>query len=235
MILVLACLAVASFGQAQTGLASWYGQPFHGRRTASGETFDMNQLTGAHRTYPFGTLVRVTLLATGRSVVVRINDRGPFVENRLIDLSRAAAQQIGLLPLGVGRVQIEVVGGPEAVQQPAQQPEETPITSPRAVIPAEPAPQRTPPAVMTTGGGVQPVFLQLIALSNRQRAIQYARELSGLLNLAPQVRQEGGLFRVFLQVEERDLAHVETRLTQAGYRDWQTRRRPIPGLDVTID
>jgi rare lipoprotein A len=96
--------------QALAGAASWYGPGFHGRRTASGERFDQNALTAAHRSLPFGTRVRVTNQANGESVVVRINDRGPFHGNRVIDLSREAASEIGLLRAGVGRVTIEVIG-----------------------------------------------------------------------------------------------------------------------------
>lgn len=92
---------------AVTGVASWYGPKFAGRRTANGEIFDPSQLTAAHRTLPFGTLVRVTNLATGANVVVRINDRGPFKDNRIIDLSRASADAIGLTARGVGTVRLE--------------------------------------------------------------------------------------------------------------------------------
>lgn len=80
----------------QSGRASWYGPGFHGRRTASGEAFNTNDLTAAHRTLPFGTRVRVVNKRTGKSVVVRINDRGPYAHGRVIDLSRASAQAIGL-------------------------------------------------------------------------------------------------------------------------------------------
>jgi rare lipoprotein A len=80
----------------QSGHASWYGPGFHGRRTANGERFNTNELTAAHRSLPFGTRVRVVNLKTGRSVVVRINDRGPFIRGRIIDLARSAAQQIGM-------------------------------------------------------------------------------------------------------------------------------------------
>ena len=81
---------------AQRGAASWYGPGFHGRKTASGERFNPHAMTAAHRTLPFGTKVRVVNERTGRSVVVRINDRGPYAHGRVIDLSRAAAQMIGL-------------------------------------------------------------------------------------------------------------------------------------------
>lgn len=88
----------------ESGMASWYGQQFQGRRTASGEPFDRHALTAAHKTLPFGTWVRVRLLATGQEVVVRINDRGPFAKGRVIDLSQAAASAIGLVQSGTARV-----------------------------------------------------------------------------------------------------------------------------------
>ena len=91
-------------GEIARGLASWYGGKFHGRRTASGERFDMNALTAAHPSLPFGTRVLVRNPRNGREVAVRINDRGPFTGGRIIDLSRAAAQAIGLLEAGVGTV-----------------------------------------------------------------------------------------------------------------------------------
>lgn len=87
-------------------LASWYGKELHGRRTASGERFDMNAMTAAHRQFPFGTRVRVRSIDTGREVVVRINDRGPFKREREIDLSAAAARALGIQHLGVARVQL---------------------------------------------------------------------------------------------------------------------------------
>ncbi|MCI0371484.1 MAG: septal ring lytic transglycosylase RlpA family protein [candidate division NC10 bacterium] len=95
----------------EVGLASWYGREHHGKRTASGEPFDMGALTAAHRSLPFGTWVRVTHLTTGQTVTVRINDRGPWVGGRVIDLSRRAAQTLGILGDGVARVRLEVVRG----------------------------------------------------------------------------------------------------------------------------
>jgi rare lipoprotein A len=92
------------------GLASWYGTIWNGRTTASGETFDETKLTAAHKTLPMGTLVRVTNLASRQSVVVRINDRGTLAPNRVIDLSSAAAREIGLLDQGLARVKLEVLG-----------------------------------------------------------------------------------------------------------------------------
>ncbi|MDA8457849.1 septal ring lytic transglycosylase RlpA family protein [Acidovorax sp. NCPPB 3859] len=97
---------LAGFGE--EGMASWYGARFHSRRTASGERFDMNDFTAAHRTLPFGTRVCVRSLVTGRSVQVRINDRGPHSPGRIVDLSRAAAQSLGLLGLGIKPVAISL-------------------------------------------------------------------------------------------------------------------------------
>lgn len=91
----------------QTGKASWYGPGFHGKKTANGERFDMNTLTAAHRTLPISSRVRVTNLANGKSVVVRINDRGPYHGNRVMDLSKAAAQELGFIRTGTAQVKIE--------------------------------------------------------------------------------------------------------------------------------
>lgn len=115
-------LAAATFGGAElvsahdaksaqtiSGSASWYGGHFHGRQTANGERYDMNGLTAAHKTLPFGTKVRVTNNKNGRSVVVRVNDRGPYHGNRIIDLSKGAATAVGLTDTGVAPVKVEVL------------------------------------------------------------------------------------------------------------------------------
>ena len=93
----------------EEGIASWYGVPFHGRRASNGEVYDMNKLTAAHRTLPFDTVVRVTNLSNGKFTVVRITDRGPFVDNRIIDLSMAAAREIDSIGPGVVPVRLEIV------------------------------------------------------------------------------------------------------------------------------
>jgi rare lipoprotein A len=98
----------AAVGRVQVGTASWYGPGFDGKRTSSGERFDQDGLTGAHASWAFGTKVRVTLLSTGKSVVVRINDRIPR-RDRIIDLSKGAAKQIGLIGPGIGKVRLEVI------------------------------------------------------------------------------------------------------------------------------
>jgi rare lipoprotein A len=97
----------------QVGIASWYGEPFHGRRTSSGEIYDMHKLTAAHLTLPFGTIVRVTDLETRKSVIVRINDCGPFVPRRIIDLSFAAAEKLGMVRKGLAKVGLKVLKYPK--------------------------------------------------------------------------------------------------------------------------
>ena len=107
----------SSKGSTASGKASWYGGKFHGRKTASGERFDKRAMTAAHRTLPFGTKVRVTSVNTGRSVVVRINDRGPFGRReRIIDLSEKAAESLGMKNAGVVRVKLEVLTAPKSKQ-----------------------------------------------------------------------------------------------------------------------
>jgi rare lipoprotein A len=102
----------------ETGVASWYGPEYHGRPTSSGQVYDMNDLTAAHNSLPFGTWVMVTNLANDRSVVVRINDRGPFVRGRTIDLSYAAARVLALVGPGTALVRVEVLRGFKAADDP---------------------------------------------------------------------------------------------------------------------
>ncbi|HWY48225.1 MAG TPA: septal ring lytic transglycosylase RlpA family protein [Bryobacteraceae bacterium] len=97
----------------ETGLASWYGHPYHGRAASNGEIYDMEKLTAAHRTLPFGTWVHVTNLANHKSVDVRIIDRGPFINGRIIDLSHAAAQAIDLIGPGVAEVRLDILSAPQ--------------------------------------------------------------------------------------------------------------------------
>lgn len=97
----------------QTGVASWYGRQFHGRTTANGEKFNMHQMTGAHKTLPLGCTVRVTNKENGKSVVIKVNDRGPFVGNRILDLSYGASKVLGFTDKGTAKVHIEVLNLPD--------------------------------------------------------------------------------------------------------------------------
>lgn len=109
--------AAAKALYSETGLASWYGSPYHNRRAANGEIYDMHQQTAAHRTFPLNSIVRVTYLETGKATLVRINDRGPFIEGRIIDLSLAAAKEIGLWRAGVGKVKVELIDAPSPLDK----------------------------------------------------------------------------------------------------------------------
>jgi rare lipoprotein A len=185
-------LLSAAGGLAEEGLASWYGGKFQGRRTASGEIFDTRRLTAAHRSLPFGTRVRVTNLENGRSVEVRINDRGPFVAGRVIDLSLAAAATIGLTGRGVAAVRLEVLaaGEPGAPTGGSGQ--------------AEPAFYR-----LQLGSFRQPANAE--ALRSRLAAAGFDAELE---------RAEGGITRVvFRRVRSAELVSLRQRLEAAGWTD----------------
>src|SRR5258705_1486802 len=137
----------------QVGVASWYGPGFHGNRTANGEIYDQYELTAAHPSLPLGTHVVVTNLANSRAVEVRINDRGPFVDGRAIDLSYAAARTIGMIGPGTARVRIEVLGPTIVV---AAAPLAVPVAAPPASPPARPsppAPRDVPTASYTVEDG----------------------------------------------------------------------------------
>jgi len=108
--------AAVPLGYTETGLASWYGHPYHGRPAADGEIYDMEQMTAAHRTLPFNTWVRVLDLDTNKTVELRIIDRGPFIDGRIIDISHAAARVIDMIGPGVARVRMEVIRLPEVIE-----------------------------------------------------------------------------------------------------------------------
>jgi rare lipoprotein A len=151
------------------GLASWYGEPYHGRRTASGELYDMHRLTAAHRTFEFGTVVRVTRRDTGKAVEVRINDRGPFIDGRIIDLSYEAARRIGLDADGVAPVEVKVLG----VRRTAVEP-------PPAAIP--------PPAECW--------WVQVGAFGERANAVRAEKRLEAAGEAAVVMEGPNGLYRV---------------------------------------
>lgn len=133
-------------GSSETGIASWYGVPYHGRPTASGEIFDMEKLTAAHRALPFETWVEITNLSTGKQVDVRITDRGPFVHGRIIDLSMAAARQIDMVRAGTARVRLKVIDAPVLA---------TPTSAPANTVNAPPAKTLAGPQARARGYAVQ--------------------------------------------------------------------------------
>ncbi len=188
------------------GMASWYGRRFHGKPTSSGEPYDMYGMTAAHPTLPIPSYARVTNLANGRSVVVRINDRGPFLHGRLIDLSYAAARKLGYLDKGSAMVEVEAVD-PEvqALQQPAREAAATP----------------TPAATTQTTDESARLYVQLGAFTARANAeslrTRIMRDVSDALDRAVEVIAHEGLFRVRLgpYTTPTEAAGVAERLREA--------------------
>jgi len=113
-----ASVPAAVIGHTESGIASWYGDPYHGRRAANGEIYDMEKMTAAHKTLPFETWVRVQNLTNKKSCEVRITDRGPFVDGRIIDLSRAAARSVDMIGPGTARVKLKVIKPPKGYMTP---------------------------------------------------------------------------------------------------------------------
>ncbi len=158
-------------GYDRTGIASWYGRKFHGRKTANGERYDMYALSAAHKTLPLPTLVRVTNLENGRQVIVRVNDRGPYVKNRLIDLSYAAARQLGFASKGTARVRVQALEG----------------TAPAALIAkrssrnnrSKPVMHTVPLPAPSTGGLMGGMYVQLGAFSSQANAYRLKHSLAG--------------------------------------------------------
>lgn len=162
-------LAPARIGTTETGVASWYGFPYHGRRAASGEIYDMQQLTAAHRKLPFQTWVEVTNLSNGKQVDVRINDRGPFAKGRILDLSQAAARDIDMLRSGTARVRLKVIAPPHAEPPEPQQPVTvTAKPAPAPPVAVEPVPD--PPAPPAAEPSTDWFAVQAGAFADRGRA-----------------------------------------------------------------
>ncbi|KIC61114.1 lipoprotein [Brevundimonas nasdae] len=151
----------------EVGMASWYGDAFNGRPTSTGERFDMHALTAAHKTLPLPGLVEVTNLENGRRLVVRINDRGPFVDSRIIDLSREAASELGMLSQGVGRVRVRYLG---------RAPQQGGGTLLRA---SAPAPRSAVPATTPVVAEVTTFWVQAGSFSDQVEAGRIADSLSG--------------------------------------------------------
>jgi len=148
--------AASRIGDSESGIASWYGHPYHGRQAADGEIYDMETLVAAHRTLPFNTWVRVLNLNNNKTVEVRIIDRGPFIEGRIIDLSHAAANAIDLVRPGIGPVRIEVIAPPSSAPTTARvaapPPRSTPAPAAPAPAPRAAAPPPPPPAPPPSSG-----------------------------------------------------------------------------------
>ncbi len=179
----------------ERGIASWYGKKFHGQRTSSGETYDMYSMTAAHPILPIPSYARVTNLATGKSVVVRVNDRGPFLHDRIMDLSYTAAHKLGVIGNGSAEVEVESLA-PGAVIQVAEKSEPVQIRELPKSAPVQSAPASVPQVV--AGGKV---YLQLGAFKSREAAESFVAKMRAELGNVEQpfsLYAKGGLTRVHL-------------------------------------
>jgi rare lipoprotein A len=177
----------------QRGIASWYGRKFHGQKTAIGEVYDMFAMTAAHPTAPLPSFARVTHPRSGKTVIVRINDRGPFHAGRIVDLSYAAAHRLGIAQGGSGEVELELMVPPfVAVASSATAPRRP--EPPATVIAQEqkPLPSTPPPA------GQREYFVQLGAFGNFANAQAFQQHMGTELNILPRVQQVNSLYRVRL-------------------------------------
>lgn len=177
----------------ERGVASWYGRKFHGRRTSIGETYDMFAMTAAHPTLPLPSYARVTNAATGASVVVRVNDRGPFLHGRVIDLSYAAAHRLGIAQRGSGEVEVEAMLPPEAAATAAPLP---PVAQP--ATPASPPIVAETPAGLPAGAGFVVQLGAFANFANAQSFLAHVQNQTASASVEPRVRQSGGLWRVYV-------------------------------------
>jgi rare lipoprotein A len=184
----------------ERGLASWYGRKFHGQKTSNGEVYDMFAMTAAHKTFPLPSYARVTNVKTGQSVIVRVNDRGPFHEGRIIDLSYAAAARLGIAGPGSGMVEVErVFAGTQLAAAPA--PAAAPATTVATPLAAAPAPQLVQAEVSVVTQDSAGFYLQLGAFSSRDNAESFRNHVAGdlpWLNEPIAVSPRDGLNRVRL-------------------------------------
>lgn len=189
----------SSENHVERGIASWYGTKFHGRRTSSGEPYDMYEMTAAHKTLPLPTYVMVTNLRNGRSTVVKVNDRGPFHENRIIDLSYAAATKLGIIDKGTGLVEIQTIDMAR--------------------------PYQTPVAVQSVTGTVPELYIQVGAFSSRMNADRLRQRLQSSLEhdvrVQPGLRANSEVYRVQVgpvgNTEQADA--LSQQLAQQGMND----------------
>ncbi|PTQ11621.1 septal ring lytic transglycosylase RlpA family lipoprotein [Sphingomonas oleivorans] len=215
----------------EVGIASWYGSDFHGGQTANGERYDMDMVGAAHKTLPLPSYVEVTSLRTGRRILVRVNDRGPFVPNRIIDLSRRAAGMLGIDKAGTGPVRVRRIfpgeaerlalrSGRMAAPLPDAGPAELAEARARlAVRAADPQPR---PAIAPTPAIATAWYVQIGAYGELSRAERLAAELGGT------VQPVGGLYRVRLGPFE-DESSAALMLAQLGSRGYQGARLVRPG------
>ena len=221
-------------GYVEQGIASWYGTKFHGRRTSSGETYDMYAMTAAHKTLPLPTYARVTNKKNGRSIIVRINDRGPFHDNRIIDLSYAAATKLGIVTTGTGLVEVRAIDPRRSASVQANKPNQKPVLPKDVVDVAEP--------VGNTASSVEIVeplpsaediekqvgiFVQIGAFRSKENAYkfrnQFAAHQLGTVSVKEQLLEDAPIYKVWIgpleTVEQAD--STVKKVTQLGHKEYK--------------
>ena len=207
----------------ERGIASWYGRRFHGQKTSIGETYDMYAMTAAHPTLPLPSYARVTNVASGKSVVVRVNDRGPFLHGRIIDLSYAAAHRLGIAQNGSGEVEVEAVLPAAIAQSPlAAQPPLPPVAAAPAIAtpltPVAAVPTAVDAAPLASAGGAYSVQLGAFAnFANAEAFLARAQNQLASAQVEAKIRQAGGLYRVYVgpYPVRSDAERIGERITQA--------------------
>ena len=175
----------------ERGIASWYGRKFHGEKTSIGETYDMFAMTAAHPTLPLPSYAKVTNTSTGKSVVVRVNDRGPFLHDRVIDLSYAAAQRIGIAQRGSGEVDVEAII--PAADLPA-----VVATPPLPPVAASEPTSLSPVPIASAGSGYSVQLGAFANFANAQSFLGHVQNQLAAVQVEAKIRQAGGLFRVYV-------------------------------------
>lgn len=193
----------SSVGFRERGVASWYGKKFHGRRTSSGETYDMYQMTAAHKSLPLPTYVKVTNLENGRSATLKVNDRGPFHDNRVIDLSYAAAVKLGVAEKGTAFVEVEAVSARSASTRPPMM-----ASAPAPTTPTTPVAQASP--VAASAAQAQSLFLQVGAFSERPNAERLSAELGKVVPNRVHVREYNAAGQPVYRVQVGPIATVDS-------------------------
>ena len=223
--LILSLLAADVFASAalsvykSSAVASYYADKYHGRKTSNGEVFNMYDLTAAHKTLPFNTKVKVTNLSNGKSVVVRINDRGPFIKGREIDLSKAAAVKIGMIKSGTAKVSLEIVGGSDGAAN-ASQGEKAGGDSLQG--------QKSDALAKTAAtSGCERWNIQLGAFSSRKNASIFAADAqaAGIRHLAYQTTQSGVIRVIIKDLPTEKVQPVLNALEKKGFKDYLVRER----------
>ena len=222
--LILSLLAADVFASAalsvykSSAVASYYADKYHGRKTSNGEVFNMYDLTAAHKTLPFNTKVKVTNLSNGKSVIVRINDRGPFVKGREIDLSKAAAVKIGMIKSGTAKVSLEIIGDSGSSSQNVSQGQKAGASD---------VPSASDFAKSAQAANYDRWNIQLGAFSSRKNASLFAADAqaAGIKHLAYQTTRSGIVRVIVKDLPTEKVQPVLDALERKGFKDYLVRAR----------